>query len=127
MTLTFGRTNIDKGTRLFNYNNKDNAAVLHEHLTIIPSRHFISYCNFFSSLEVFPEFHQIPFSKMLTFYRKENFSLEAKYSIPNMVPIKDPFIGMYSRTSIARTLIARLLFLTRTSSWVPMIPYMRLL
>lgn len=53
-----------------------------------------------SSLEVFPEFHQIPFSKMLTFYRKENFSLEAKYSIPNMVPIKDPFIGSFTINNV---------------------------
>lgn len=53
-----------------------------------------------SSLEVFPEFHQIPFSKMLTFYRKENFGLEAKYSTPNMVPIKDPFIGSFTISNV---------------------------
>jgi len=33
-----------------------------------------------SELEVFPKLHQIPFSKMLTFYRKEPFELYAKYS-----------------------------------------------
>jgi len=36
-----------------------------------------------SELEVFPKFHQIPFSKMLTFYRKEPFDLYAKYSDVN--------------------------------------------
>ena len=34
---------------------------------------------------------------------------------------------MYSRTSMARTLLAGLLCLTRTGSWVPLIPYMILL
>ena len=33
----------------------------------------------------------------------------------------------YSRTSMAQTLMARIPFLTRTRSWVPMVPYMRLL
>ena len=33
----------------------------------------------------------------------------------------------YSRTSMVRTLMARLPCLTRTRSWVPMNPYMRLL
>ena len=47
----------------------------------------------FRSLEVFPKFHQIPQSKMLTFYRKEPFQLDARYSIPPDVPIPDPYIG----------------------------------
>jgi len=47
-------------------------------------------------MEVFPKFHAIPFSKMLTFYRKEPFSLEARYSCPEEVPIPDPGIGMFS-------------------------------
>lgn len=46
------------------------------------------------SLEVFPRFHQIPFSKMLTFYRKEPFQLEARYTSPEIVPHKDSLIGM---------------------------------
>lgn len=53
-----------------------------------------------SSLEVFPEFHQIPLSKMLTFYRKEKFTLEARYTHPNLVPIKDSFIGSFSITNV---------------------------
>lgn len=36
-----------------------------------------------SEMEVFPKLHQIPFSKMLTFYRKEPFDLYAKYSDSN--------------------------------------------
>lgn len=46
------------------------------------------------SLEVFPKFHQIPFSKMLTFYRKEPFQLEARYTSPEIVPHKESLIGM---------------------------------
>lgn len=49
-----------------------------------------------SSLEVFPRFHQIPFSKMLTFYRKEPFQLEARYTSPEIVPHKDSLIGCFN-------------------------------
>ena len=34
----------------------------------------------FSELEVFPKFHAVPFSKLLTFYRKGPFVLTARYS-----------------------------------------------
>lgn len=44
-------------------------------------------------MEVFPQFHQIPFSKMLTFYRKEPFTIEARYSNPNQIPFPNPGIG----------------------------------
>lgn len=37
--------------------------------------------------------HASPFSKVLTFYRKEPFSLEAYYNSPNELPFKDPTIG----------------------------------
>lgn len=53
-----------------------------------------------SSMEVFPQFHQIPFSKMLTFYRKEPFTLEAKYSNPSQVPIPNHGIGVYNVTKV---------------------------
>uniref|UniRef100_A0A3P9DF50 Heat shock protein 4b n=1 Tax=Maylandia zebra TaxID=106582 RepID=A0A3P9DF50_9CICH len=43
--------------------------------------------------EVFPKNHAAPFSKVLTFYRKEPFSLEAYYSSPNELPYPDPTIG----------------------------------
>ena len=33
-----------------------------------------------STAEVFSRFHAVPFSKMLTFYRKEPFALEARYT-----------------------------------------------
>ncbi|XP_052738179.1 97 kDa heat shock protein [Bicyclus anynana] len=42
-------------------------------------------------MEVFPAFHAAPFSKMLTFYRKEPFSVSAYYTDP--VPYSDTFIG----------------------------------
>lgn len=46
-------------------------------------------------MEVFARFHQIPFSKMLTFYRKEPFDLEAKYVDP-ATPVPDFSIGRKS-------------------------------
>ncbi|XP_062573860.1 heat shock 70 kDa protein 4-like, partial [Saccostrea cucullata] len=49
-----------------------------------------------SSLEVFPRFHQIPFSKMLTFYRKEPFQLEARYTSPEIVPHKESYLGCFN-------------------------------
>uniref|UniRef100_A0A669D7P3 Heat shock protein 4b n=1 Tax=Oreochromis niloticus TaxID=8128 RepID=A0A669D7P3_ORENI len=45
-----------------------------------------------SDCEVFPKNHAAPFSKVLTFYRKEPFSLEAYYSSPNELPYPDPTI-----------------------------------
>ncbi|XP_073964045.1 heat shock protein 70Cb isoform X2 [Choristoneura fumiferana] len=44
-------------------------------------------------MEVFPAFHQAPFSKMLTFYRKEPFSVSAYYS--DQVPYPESFIGQW--------------------------------
>lgn len=41
--------------------------------------------------QVFPAFHAAPFSKMLTFYRKEPFSVSAYYA--DQVPYPDNFIG----------------------------------
>lgn len=42
---------------------------------------------------VFPKFHQIPFSKLLTFYRRDNFTVEASYG--GDVPVQNPFIGRF--------------------------------
>lgn len=53
-----------------------------------------------TSLEVFPQFHQIPFSKMLTFYRKEPFTLEARYSSPSQIPFKDAGIGVFKISKV---------------------------
>ncbi|XP_060771201.1 heat shock 70 kDa protein 4b [Neoarius graeffei] len=48
-----------------------------------------------SECEVFPKNHAAPFSKVLTFYRKEPFSLEAYYNSPRELPYPDPTIGQY--------------------------------
>ncbi|KAI3351223.1 hypothetical protein L3Q82_005782 [Scortum barcoo] len=48
-----------------------------------------------SDCEVFPKNHAAPFSKVLSFYRREPFSLEAYYSCPNELPYPDPTIGQY--------------------------------
>ena len=44
-------------------------------------------------MEVFAVNHALPFSKMLTFYRKEPFDLEASYGKNVNLPLKDGFIG----------------------------------
>ncbi|KAM3968070.1 heat shock protein 70Cb isoform 2-T2 [Aphomia sociella] len=46
-----------------------------------------------TDMEVFPAFHQAPFSKMLTFYRKEPFTVSAYYS--DQVPYPESFIGQW--------------------------------
>ncbi|XP_068181224.1 heat shock 70 kDa protein 4b [Antennarius striatus] len=48
-----------------------------------------------SDCEVFPRNHAAPFSKVLTFYRKEPFSLEAYYNCPKEMPYPDPTIGQF--------------------------------
>ncbi|XP_035290134.1 heat shock 70 kDa protein 4a [Anguilla anguilla] len=48
-----------------------------------------------SDCEVFPKNHAAPFSKVLTFYRKEPFSLEAYYNTPKELPYPDPTIGQF--------------------------------
>ena len=45
-----------------------------------------------STMEVFSKFHQIPFSKMLTFYRTDPFVLEASY-IGKDIPHSNTNIG----------------------------------
>ena len=47
-----------------------------------------------STMEVFSKFHQIPFSKMLTFYRTDPFVLEASY-IGKDIPHSNTSIGTY--------------------------------
>jgi len=55
----------------------------------------LNKCSVFScsDCEVFPKNHAAPFSKVLTFYRKEPFTLEAYYSSPKELPYPDPAIG----------------------------------
>lgn len=48
-----------------------------------------------SDCEVFPKNHPAPFSKVLTFYRKEPFSLEAYYNNQKELPYPDPTIGQF--------------------------------
>merc|ERR1712165_526420 len=50
------------------------------------------------SMVVFPKFHQIPFSKLLTFYRRSNFTVDAEYDTgkdSGDVPLQDPYIGNF--------------------------------
>merc|ERR1711939_752510 len=50
-----------------------------------------------TNLEVFKTGNVMPSTKILTFYRKEPFDLEAKYSKPEMLPGKmNPWIGRFS-------------------------------
>ncbi|KAM4621949.1 heat shock 70 kDa protein 4b [Polymixia lowei] len=48
-----------------------------------------------SDCEVFQKNHAAPFSKVLTFYRREPFSLEAYYNCPKDLPYPDPTIGQF--------------------------------
>uniref|UniRef100_A0A8C5H7S1 Heat shock 70 kDa protein 4-like n=1 Tax=Gouania willdenowi TaxID=441366 RepID=A0A8C5H7S1_GOUWI len=48
-----------------------------------------------SDCEVFPKNHAAPFSKVLTFYRKEPFSLEAYYNCPKDLPHPSTTIGEF--------------------------------
>uniref|UniRef100_A0A8B9PN61 Heat shock protein 105 kDa n=1 Tax=Apteryx owenii TaxID=8824 RepID=A0A8B9PN61_APTOW len=51
--------------------------------------------------EVFSRNHAAPFSKVLTFYRKGPFELEAFYSDPNGVPYPETKIGRYVIQNVA--------------------------
>ncbi|GFR98876.1 heat shock protein 105 kDa [Elysia marginata] len=53
-----------------------------------------------SSLEVFTRFHPTPFSKMLTFYRKEPFSLSASYTSAKDIPHPETDIGSFKITNV---------------------------
>lgn len=52
-------------------------------------------------MEVFSKHHPVPFSKMLTFYRKEPFSIKAFYSGP--IPYPDNYIGKLLNCSLLFT------------------------
>merc|ERR1712018_245483 len=45
------------------------------------------------NMVIFPKFHQVPFSKILTFYRRDNFAVEAEYD--GEVPVIDKKIGHF--------------------------------
>lgn len=44
-------------------------------------------------------FMQVPFSKMLTFFRREPFTLQAQYTSPSTFP--DPIIGHYTIENVS--------------------------
>ncbi|XP_061595435.1 heat shock 70 kDa protein 4a isoform X2 [Cololabis saira] len=48
-----------------------------------------------SDCEVFPKNHAAPFSKVLTFYRKEPFTLDAYYNNPKELPHPNTTIGQF--------------------------------
>ena len=52
-------------------------------------------------MEVFTQNHTVPFTKMLTFYRKEPFTLKASYY--GHVPYPDPYIGQYTVRDVKPT------------------------
>merc|ERR1712018_893702 len=50
------------------------------------------------NMVIFPQFHQIPFSKLLTFYRRSNFTVDAEYDSgkdAGDVPLQNPYIGNF--------------------------------
>lgn len=53
--------------------------------------------------EVFNRNHAAPFSKVLTFYRKNPFQLEAFYSDPTTIPYPQPKIGQFVVQNISAT------------------------
>ncbi|XP_072301809.1 heat shock 70 kDa protein 4a isoform X2 [Eucyclogobius newberryi] len=54
-----------------------------------------------SDCEVFPKNHAAPFSKVLTFYRKEPFSLEGYYNNPKELPYSTATIGQFMIKNVA--------------------------
>lgn len=49
----------------------------------------------FSDAEVFPRCHPVPFSKLYTFFRKEDFTLDAVYLVSRDKNVPDIPIGMF--------------------------------
>merc|ERR1712062_575612 len=50
------------------------------------------------NMVIFPKFHQIPFSKLLKFYRRSNFTVDAEYDTgkdAGDVPLQNPYIGNF--------------------------------
>ena len=69
-----------------------------KHLSVILLQPFGVKLNWKAELDtgdmvVFPRFHQVPFSKILTFYRRDNFAVEAEYD--GDVPVMNPHIGHF--------------------------------
>jgi len=49
-----------------------------------------------SEVEVFTRWNAIPSTKMLSFYKKEPLTVEARYSYPNDIPFSESRIGQYT-------------------------------
>lgn len=54
-----------------------------------------------SDCEVFPKNHPAPFSKVLTFFRKETFTLEGYYNNPKELPYPSSTIGQFLIQNVA--------------------------
>ncbi|CAL1573300.1 unnamed protein product [Knipowitschia caucasica] len=54
-----------------------------------------------SDCEVFPKNHAAPFSKVLTFYRKEPFTLEGYYNNPKELPYPTATIGQFQIKNVS--------------------------
>jgi heat shock protein len=54
-------------------------------------------------MEVYPQYHPIPFTKMLTFHRREPFTVKAYYN--SKTPFPNPEIGTYTITNVKPTLL----------------------
>ncbi|CAG8466347.1 15893_t:CDS:2, partial [Dentiscutata erythropus] len=56
-----------------------------------------------SELVVFQKSNNVPSTKILTFYRKEPFEIEAHYSEPDKTPSSNPWIGRFSINRVTPT------------------------
>lgn len=67
-------------------------------------------CCFFGhrECEVFSKNHAAPFSKVITFHKKEPFDLEAFYSSPQELPYPDHKIGNDANSAHQRSLLHKL-------------------
>lgn len=60
----------------------------------------IKYLLCYRNTEIFPIHHAAPFSKMLTFFRKEPFDLEARYTDASSINFPEARIGRYLHMSM---------------------------
>lgn len=83
--------------------------------------HFLLVFFFHSDCEVFPKNHAAPFSKVLTFFRKESFTLDAYYNNPKELPCPNTSIGTVQgrrEDSNERGMNPRLFVLTEEKGWL---------
>ena len=50
-----------------------------------------------NEVEVFSQWNPIPSTKMLSFYKREPLTIQARYSYPNNIPFSEPRIGLTMR------------------------------